>query len=243
MARLRASPHFRTIAPAASAMLGDDADGARAAFPSVDVYGRVFALQVGAPVRFVESPPKPRRWRRKEVVDPRTLYDARITLERVVPSRPGSWHDLTNALVWGTFPRAKAALHARQHRAITARIVPGARTLPPTRTRELDALALLDEGGVLLVPGETPSGESARVVFGHAIYESLAAGTPPAVVAAIELDVAAARGRSIEVAALDRALASVLEDPARLQSPGELRRIDLSVGTSSDGAGPAALVP
>jgi hypothetical protein len=219
LAALRASPLSAPIEGAAAAVLGDDVTG----FPSVARYERVFAAYAAGgrepPVRFVEMPPKPRRrGRRKGPIDPRSLYDARITLDRIVPSRPGSWHDLMNALVWGTFPRAKAALHARQHRVITARIEPGARTLPPTRTRELDALALLDEGGVLL----PRAGGAAPVVFGHAIYESLAAAIPPAVVAAIDLDAVP------DLPALDAALAAVIDDPSRLQSPEELRRIDLS---------------
>src|ERR1019366_6553976 len=159
------SPLFWPSAGAARAVVGESAE-----FPPVESFGRVFArfahvahvahvdsaaCGVGGidepPVRFEQAAPRPRRrGRRKEPIDPRVLYDARITLDRVVPSRAGSWHDLMNALVWGTFPRAQAALHARQHRAISERIEPGARTLPPSRTRELDALALLDEGGVVL---------------------------------------------------------------------------------------------
>jgi hypothetical protein len=223
--------------------------------PPVEVYGRVFAATRGGrgpfrngqpyagdetepPVRFEAAAPRPRRrGPRREAIDPTALYDARITLERVVPSRPGSWHDFMNALVWGTFPRAKRALHARQHRAIAARIAPGARTLPPTRTRELDALALLDEGGVLLPRGarndrsgadDAAGGanggprDAAPIVFGHAIYESLAFGIPPAVVAAIDLDA----GDDLD--AIDAALASVIDDPARLLTPEELRRVDLA---------------
>jgi hypothetical protein len=171
-----------------------------------------------APVRFVPAAPRPRRGRRPQAIDIRALYDARITLDRVVPTRARSWHDLMNALVWGTFPRAKSALHARQHAAITVRVEPGARTLPPARTRELDALALLDEGGVVL-----PGGDVTRaVVFGHAIYESLALGIPPAVVAAISLDAGEGSPRAV-----DEALALEIEDGTRLRTPDELRRVAL----------------
>jgi hypothetical protein len=230
LAALRASPLFGAIERAAAAVIGDDVSG----FPPVSRYGLVFGAYVAGgtepapPVRFVEMAPKPRRrGRRRDAIDPRSLYDARITLDRVVPSRPGSWHDLMNALVWGTFPRAKAALHARQHRAIVARIEPGARTLPPTRTRELDALALLDEGGVLL-PLRGRGEGAPPVVFGHAIYESLAAAIPPAVVAAIDLDVEPTLAMPATLASLDAALAAAIEDPSRFLSPEELRRIDLS---------------
>jgi hypothetical protein len=216
------------------------APSVEAEFPPVEWFNRVFDAEPA--VRFVLAAPRPRRrGRRREAIDPSALYDARITVDRLVPSRADSWHDLMNALVWGTFPRAKTALHARQHRAIEARIEPGARTLPPSRTRELDALALLDEGGVVIPAGDP----SSPIVFGHAIYESLALGIRPAVVAAIELavpgkgkgkdeDIGMGTGTgtgdrvAVALAAVDAALALVIADDARLQSPEALRRIDLA---------------
>src|SRR5580692_6058619 len=57
------------------------------------------------PVRFVEAGSRPRRHRRGPL-DVRSMYDATITLDRCVPTRARSWHDLMNALVWGAFPRA-----------------------------------------------------------------------------------------------------------------------------------------
>ena len=212
---LERSPLFWPVLPAARSLFAaHDAED----FPPVQSLDRVFGLDREAPVRFVPATPRPRRSRRPPAIDVGTLYDARITIDRVVPTRPRSWHDLMNALVWGAFPRAKSALHARQHRAIAARVPPGARTLPPARTRELDTLALLDEGGVVL-----PGGDVARaVVFGHAIYESLALGVPPAVVAALALD-----ARDGTPQAVDEALARRIEDDARLCTPDELRRVAL----------------
>lgn len=170
-------PLFWPLASAARAFAGYDD------FPPVDALTSVFGGD--APVRFV--PAAPRR-RRGGSVDVRALYDARITLDREVPTRHRCLHDLMNVLVWGTFPLAKSALHARQHRAIAERLAPGARRLPPTRTPELDALALLDEGGVVLVSHPSTDGAT-TLVFGHAIYESLVLGVAPAVVAAIVLAV------------------------------------------------------
>jgi len=212
-------------------------------FPPVAELARVFAGD--PPVRFVAAAP-PRR--RAAPLDPRALYDARITLQRVVPTRERCWHDFMNALVWGTFPRAKRVLHARQHRAIVARIAPGARTLPPTRTRELDALALLDEGGVVIlardrtclqaaIEGRAPetlvaavhTGDAEALVFGHAIYESLALGVAPAVVAAVVVDRAdVGASEADRIAHADAALAALLADEARLTTPAELKRVDLT---------------
>jgi len=206
-------------------------------FPPVEAFAKVF--EGDPPVRFV--PPDPRR-RRGAPVDVRALYDARITIEGAVPTRSRCWHDLMNALVWGTFPRAKAALHARQHRLIAARIEPDARGLPP-RSPELDALALIDEGGVVVLasdpasvraslrPGKpgtlrahVESGAADAVVFGHAVYESLALGVRPAVVAAVVLG---RRGRAADVVrAADGALAAALDDGAQLTSTRELARVE-----------------
>lgn len=79
------------------------------------------------------------------------------------------WHDFLNALVWLTFPNAKRAFHRRQHAAIERSIPAGATHPPNARTREQDALALIDEGGVLMVEGRT-------MFFGHALYEGLVSG-------------------------------------------------------------------
>jgi hypothetical protein len=145
------------------------------------------------PVRFEPAPPRPRRGRAPA---PDARYDARIALARSVPTRAGSWHDLANALVWATFPRAKLALHGRQHAIIAARLGPDLR-LPGARTREQDALAMLDEGGVVLLCARARRPEldeaiardsmsdlvnlvdrraATAVVFGHAIYEAMARG-------------------------------------------------------------------
>src|SRR5262249_20819200 len=149
-----------------------------------------------APVRFREQPAKPRGKRRGER-SARDLYDGRIVEEGWVPTRPGSWHDFLNMLVWATFPEAKWQLHVRQHRAQQARIDGAVRPLPNARTREQDALALIDEGGVVLVcrperAGDLASaladrrpdaaealfaaGDARAVVFGHALYEGLVHG-------------------------------------------------------------------
>ena len=119
----RKSPLFWPIVPAAVA-LGPQSD-----FPSLLTLQRVFGGE--GPVRFVQAAP---RRRRRAAVEARSLYDGRIVLDRVVPTRERCWHDLMNALVWGTFPHAKRALHERQYRAQAGRIAPGARTLPAARS-------------------------------------------------------------------------------------------------------------
>lgn len=188
-------------------------------WPDVASYARAFA---GEPVvTFEASGPEPRR--RRGPRDPAKLYDARITREGCVPTRPRSWHDYLNALVWATFPRAKQALHARQHSALAARIDPGASRLPATRSREQDALALLDEGGAVLLED---ADRELLVVFGHAIYEGLVLGVRPTM--ARGLTAALPPGpidRAACVALTDETLALRLAGPAL--APEELRWIDV----------------
>ncbi len=161
------------------------------------------ALAPAAGVRFVRMKPVPRR-RRAAAVATETMYDTRIVRDGVVPTRAGSWHDFLNALVWATFPRAKKALHARQH----ALVVPHAPRRPPI----LDALALVDEGGVVVA-------QRKKIVFGHAVYESLVRGWRPPVAAAVDLDCTADE--------VDAALAAYLSDASRLRVPKDLRRVDV----------------
>ena len=187
------------------------------------------------PVRFERATPQPRR----APVPALARYDARIALERTVSTRPASWHDLLNALVWATFPRAKLALHARQHRMIAARLGDDLR-LPGARTKEQDAVAMLDEGGVVLlcprgqrramgnaikeragagVVDLVARGDASAVVFGHAIYEGLACAGPERVYAAayvVEVD-AIPEGAPERIGAADAALAALLDREAPIE--------------------------
>jgi hypothetical protein len=205
---LARSPWLGVLAPAA-ARLGRCDD-----WPSVDALDA--RLGPAAGVRFVPATPRPRgRDRRRRALDPAALYDGRIVEAGVVPTRARSWHDLLNALAWATWPRAKAALHARQHRMVKARLAPGARHLPPSRTREGDTLAMLDEGGVLLPEG-------APLLFGHGLAEELVRGAPRLTARTLAL---AASGD--DLAAVDAAFAALLRDHTRLHDPAELGRLTL----------------
>src|SRR5690606_30281869 len=123
-------------------------DGA-AGVPPVDVLDAALAARAG--VRFVPARPAGRK-RAAAPADP-AAYDASIVERREVPTRPGNAHDYANALIWATFPRSKRAHHARQLGVVRAAAHPGR---PWTRTEEGDALAMLDEGGIVVVapPGE-----------------------------------------------------------------------------------------
>jgi hypothetical protein len=205
---------FWPLAPAASSFSGEDD------WPAVETYGRVFPDPTTTPVRFEAAPP-PRGRRRATALDPQRLYDARITRDRCVPTRPRSWHDFLNALVWATFPRAKLALHQRQHRALVDRIPAGARTLPATRSREHDTLALIDEGGVVVLD----DGRAREMVlFGHALYEGLVLGRGAMTACAIHARVdSLPTDPRARVALADEALADHLA--TAVLDPGGLERV------------------
>jgi hypothetical protein len=158
-----------------------------ATFPSPERIDEVLRDRV--PIRFLRATQQDKR-----------LYDDRIVNDGAVSTRDGSWHDFLNALVWATFPLAKSALHRRQHGIV----VPGA----PKRTPEGDALAMLDEGGVFLLPR--------RVVFGHAIFESLVLGRP-------------LYGAGIDLGTeddIDRRAAEHIADRSLIRTTKDLIRID-----------------
>ncbi len=193
---------FQPIAPAAELF----AEYTR--WPEPEDLDRVLAERAG--VHFVPAKRRPRRQRGP--VNLGEMYDAHI-VRGEVPTRAKNWHDFLNALVWATFPRAKKALHARQHAALqtwarTGELASGdtVRKLPNARTRELDALALIDEGGILLC-------EDAKIVFGHAIYEGFVFKVPAMIARGVGL-----QGRATNA---DTLLAARLAEPV---SPDVLPR-------------------
>jgi len=111
---------------------------------------------------FAAARPKPRGSRRRQAAQLTQLsYEAQVYQNGEVPTRLGSWHDFFNALVWGTYPLAKAALN---HRQITAA------TSTTARVREQDRLAMFDEGGIIRLQGQPAN--AADLVFGHALFEA-----------------------------------------------------------------------
>jgi hypothetical protein len=70
-------------------------------------------------------------------------YEIRVFETGMVETRPGSLHDLFNALAWLAFPRTKAALNARHAAEIPRE--------GPRRGRVRDLLTIFDEGGAILL--------------------------------------------------------------------------------------------
>ncbi|MFA6902578.1 MAG: DUF3025 domain-containing protein [Gallionellaceae bacterium] len=115
-------------------------------------------------------------------------YEPRCYLTGEVQTRQENWHDLFNALVWLTFPRAKAAINARHYQALQhAAVETGS-----MRGKVRDMATLLDESGVIVVSAnaglidllynfqwkelfwknrEKVSREMGFYIFGHGLYE------------------------------------------------------------------------
>jgi hypothetical protein len=70
-------------------------------------------------------------------------YENRIYHTGQVSTRPDSWHDLFNALVWMRYPRIKTAMNSRHYQA-------GAALKSGSRGPQRDALTLFDECGVIV---------------------------------------------------------------------------------------------
>jgi Protein of unknown function (DUF3025) len=190
-----------------------------AEWPAVRSWGAVFAAGAAPPIGFAVARPRPRGGRRRRST-PTTLYDVSIIERGVVPSRERHWHDFFNALVWGTFPRAKAALHRRQAAMLAARLQPDGPRLPPHRTREQDGLAMIDEGGVIAL---TAPRAELLLVFGHAVYEGFVLGVPDMTARAVRLDVP--KLAADPIAQADLALALALADPTFSTLPDDLPRV------------------
>ena len=115
-------------------------------------------------------------------------YEPRCYLSGEVQMRADNWHDLFNALVWLTFPKAKAAINARHFHALSNHSDPH----DSQRGRVRDMATLLDESGVIVVSAnmelvellrtfqwkdlfwqhrEQVCAEMGFYIFGHGLYE------------------------------------------------------------------------
>ncbi len=196
----------------------------------------------GAALRFVRQPPKRRRGNDGPIVMD-AIYDIRIHERGEVQSRERNWHDFLNMLCWATFPRSKAAISARQCNVIRRWVPEGATRLPGARTREQDALAMLDEGGAIVACARGASSavedaiacgdddslaalvtaKCARVLaFGHATYEHIVARHPTVRAMPVTLSMSALPDDlAALVSATDGALAERLADATYLTAPRE----------------------
>lgn len=115
-------------------------------------------------------------------------YEPRIYLAGEIQTRAQNWHDLFNALVWLTFPRAKAMLNQLHYQALLQE----QQANETCRGSLRDAATLFDESGVVVVSSHDQLSQMLRdfewkalfweqralldtqmsfFVFGHGLYE------------------------------------------------------------------------
>ena len=233
---LQTEPLFQAFEPLASALRGPTFPDAAALTALVEAQRQARAPEE-KPLRFAPMSPAPKRKKRGPIEVAR-LYDGSIELRSEVPTLNESYHDLLNALAFAAFPKAKRALHRRQYRALKERVHDGMSALPPTRSREQDALTIFDEGGVAIAM--TPSAHAnwlrttARspisachpdsgivpLLFGHALPEHLLEGQRFLRASGIILVVPQVTLGIALLDCVDRALYSRLTDDTEFQEPG-----------------------
>ena len=218
---LLAAPAFAALAPAIEQLPEDH-------FPTLAELNRIGAEREvvsggGVPVEFV-----PQEGKSDEP------YETRIYARGKVLTRSQNWHDLFNALVWMSFPRAKAALNRHHYRELAARQSEGVRGTPR------DVLTLFDESGLVVAARDAGLATLLRefrwkelfwqrraevlagmrfYAFGHAIYEKLLQPYKGITAKCVIFELSARefeRAPAQQLAALDARLARHFDDPAAL---------------------------
>lgn len=228
------SPMFEPLRAAAGGLRG-------AHWPGCDELNRIIAARRlpivtagGRPLQFVAQ-----QLRHKTNED---KYEPRIFLRGEVQLRPRNWHDLLNALVWLTFPAAKAGLNQRHYREFERERASGVKNRGPVQ----DTLTLFDEGGVIVAASDpafaalltgsewkqlfwqrrTEMAQRLRFyLFGHALYEKALAPfvgvTGRAVIFGVE-DLFFELPLATQLDRLDMRLAARIGDGAQFSATREL---------------------
>jgi hypothetical protein len=133
------SPFFSALHPILAELNSDS-------FPSINICNELLAkrhapiaMTSGYPLKFV-----PQSFGKQDFS---ARYEPRCYLKGEVQTRENNWHDLLNALVWLTFPKAKNAINARHYQVLTSSEV----SLSSQRGAVRDMNTLFDESGVVVV--------------------------------------------------------------------------------------------
>ncbi|MDD4928379.1 MAG: DUF3025 domain-containing protein [Gallionella sp.] len=174
-------------------------------------------------------------------------YEPRCYLTGEVQTRADNWHDLLNALIWLSYPKAKAAINARHYLSLTEE----GRGAPSGRGGVRDTCTLLDESGVIVACADDELAcllknfqwkelfwnRRARVksnmgfyLFGHGLCEKAfhpyTGMTGQGLVLAVKSSFFTL-AHDEQLAYLDGLLADYLYDPARCLSTRELSPVPL----------------
>lgn len=147
------SPLFAPLHPIISTLKEDGFPTLEELNARLEVHQPAITVQSGCELRFVEQGVGRLAFEEQ--------YEPRCYLTGEVQTRADNWHDLLNALVWLTYPKAKAAINARHFKALTEKrqalmdkrqaltdvVVAGSRS---ERGAVRDTNTLLDESGVIV---------------------------------------------------------------------------------------------
>lgn len=178
-------------------------------------------------------------------------YEPRCYLSGEVQMREHNWHDLLNALVWLTFPKAKAAINARHYHVLLDIQKDQNDTTRSQRGAVRDTNTLLDESGVIVVSADAELLQLLRdfqwkelfwarraqlqagmvfYLFGHGLYEKALQPYPGMTGQGLLLSVEQAFfawPQQRQLVHLDELLAGYLADPQHCRSTRELAPVPL----------------
>ncbi len=173
-------------------------------------------------------------------------YEPRCYLTGEVQTRRNNWHDLLNAWVWLTFPRAKAAINLRHYQALMSKAATDSQ-----RGAVRDTNTLLDESGVIVAYADEELAGLLRdfrwkslfwqrreqvqasmgfYLFGHGLYEKALKPYVGMTGQGLLLAVAPeffSWSQPRQLAHLDERLAEYLADPQHCGSTRELSPVPL----------------
>lgn len=178
-------------------------------------------------------------------------YEPRCYLSGEVQMREHNWHDLLNALVWLTFPKAKAAINARHYHALLDVRQGASAASSSQRGAVRDTNTLLDESGVIVVSADAELLQLLRdfqwrelfwarraqvsagmgfFLFGHGLYEKALQpylGMTGQGLLLIVEQAFFAWPLAQQLAHLDESLANYLADPDHCRTTRELDPVPL----------------
>lgn len=176
------SPFFATLRPLLNLIKNAEFPALQDLNSLLDTYYQGLKVQNGHALRFVAQ--------EQGKLGFESQYEPRCYLSGEVQTRENNWHDLFNALVWLTFPKAKAAINTRHYQALLDRDA----HLESQRGNVRDMATLFDESGVVVVTSKAAlsgflcdfkwkelfwshrqqiSQHMDFYVFGHGLYEKL----------------------------------------------------------------------
>ena len=236
-ATLMQGPLFLPLTPILAQL--DTAD-----FPNISEFNAQLALKpinvkLGPSLKFVPQESGPLRFE--------SQYEPRCYLTGEVQTRTHNWHDLFNALVWLTFPKAKAAINKRHFMALSSASEPEG----SQRGKVRDMATLLDESGVIVVSANPELADKLKAfqwkdlfwqnrlqtqsamgffIFGHGLYEKCLQPYLGMTGQGLVLNVSADFfnwSLSKQLNFVDERIAEYVDNPAHCQNTRELHPVPL----------------